>query len=426
MFNKFLTSLLFQIYNLYCKGELFLIYKQIKDKNESEVSFDIAKLKKYLKYWGIKQEITDLPVINKSDIKRHTSALEPKNVYKLFYTGGSTGEPVKIPHSRKRAIIRTASVLFYNKAGGYHSGDRYLFIRSKPKSKLIQFLRNEILFVPNDLSHNNIERIVKIIVFEKVKVLIGYPSVIYEMAIYLDKNPELLSKHTIKSFISNSEPFDEERRDFIKKVLKCKMFDRYSNEENGVIAQQMEYGGEYIVDRYNLYVEVIDPVTLQPVPEGASGKVVITDICSDLIPMIRYDTGDFAIAAKYKNDQLWSIKQIIGRVVDLFYTTSGKPFSPLMLGPFIRIPLTNLGLQIQFQLLQLSRNSFQLNLKATEIDIPWVNIEEVVIGLQSVLGTDALIKIQFVTDIKALSSGKRPLYRNEMTEHEKMLLINQD
>ncbi len=163
------------------------------------------------------------------------------------------------------------------------------------------------------------------------------------MAAYLEKNPELRNKHSIRSFISNSEPFDPERAEYIRQVLQCQVIDRYSNEENGVIAQQRAFGGEYLVDRYNLFVEVVDPITLKPVPEGETGKVLVTDVASDLIPMIRYDTGDFATAAEYRNSQLWSLKQIVGRVVDRFYTTSGKPFSPLMLGPYIRLPLTNLA-----------------------------------------------------------------------------------
>ena len=425
MLNTLITKTVFFSYNLLQKGKLFSIYRKVKQQIESQKEISLSDLSAYLESWGFDKDITKAPILTKADIKKHTLALDTKRVYKYFYTGGSTGEPLKIPHSRQRALLRAASILYYNKAGGYNIGDRYLFIRSKPKPHLLQFFRNEILFVPNDLSPTNIETLVKTLIKKKVRVIIGYPSVIFEVAVYFWEKPELAGKHSIKAFISNSEPFEKDRSEFIRRVLGCKMIDRYSNEENGVIAQQREFGGEYLVDRYNLYVEVVEPVTLKPVMEGETGKVLVTDICSDLIPMVRYDTGDFAVAAKYKNGQLWSIKQIVGRVVDRFFTTSGKPFSPLMLGPYIRLPLTNLGIHVQFQFSQFGKNIYRLQLKAKEADIPPVSLREVKEGLKSVLGQDANIEIVFVDDIKALPSGKRPLYRNEMDPGEKTLLSGQ-
>ena len=422
MLNTLITKTVLFSYNLLQKGKLFSLYRKVKQQIESQKEISLSELSAYMESWGFDKDITKAPILTKADIKKHTLALDTKRVYKYFYTGGSTGEPIKIPHSRQRALLRTASILYYNEIGGYNLGDRYLFIRSKPKSKFFQFLRNEVLFVPNDLSKDRIAKLAKTLIRKKVSVIIGYPSVIYELAVYINQNLSLKKSLSVKAFISNSEPFDEERGRFIKDVLDCKIIDRYSNEENGVIAQQREFGGEYLVDCYNLYVEVVDPVTLKPVAEGETGKVLVTDIYSDLIPMVRYDSGDFAVAAKYKNGQLWSIKQIVGRVVDLFYTTSGKPISPLMLGPYIRLPLTNLGIHIQFQLSQLKINTFHLQLKAKGAAIPHASLNEVKEGLKKVLGQDAIIEIKFVVDIKAQPSGKRPLYRNEISEKEKATL----
>lgn len=427
MLNKCLTKIIIILFNLSTKGLLFKMIHLIEEKNNKcDECNRKNQITIYLAKWGYDNtDLRDIKPMTKADIRRYNLKLDNQKVYKSFYTGGSTGEPLKLPYSKNRTLLRTASILYYNKLGGYNNGDRYLFIRSKPKSKLFQFLRNEILFVPNDLSKSNIEKLARTLVTRRVKVIIGYPSVIYELASYLSDNTLLRNKISIKAFISNSEPFDEERRTFIRSIINCQMIDRYSNEENGVIAQQREYGGEYIVDRFNLYVEVIDPETFLPVNEGELGKVVVTDIYSDLVPMVRYDTGDFAIASKYKNGQLWSIKQIVGRVVDRFYKTSGKPFSPLILGPYIRLPLTNLGIHIQFQLSQLQINTFRLQLKAKEGSIPIESLNKVQEGLISFLGHDAIIELKFVADIKAQASGKRPLYRNEMSAEEKAVQSDQ-
>lgn len=39
-------------------------------------------------------------------------------------------------------------------------------------------------------------------------------------------------------------------------------------------------------------IEVLDPVTLQPVPEGEVGEMVVTSLCKEAVPLLRYRTHD--------------------------------------------------------------------------------------------------------------------------------------
>jgi len=38
--------------------------------------------------------------------------------------------------------------------------------------------------------------------------------------------------------------------------------------------------------------EIIDPKTLEPLPDGAEGELVLTTLCKRAMPMIRYRTRD--------------------------------------------------------------------------------------------------------------------------------------
>jgi len=40
------------------------------------------------------------------------------------------------------------------------------------------------------------------------------------------------------------------------------------------------------------YPEIIDPKTLEPVPDGTEGELVLTTLCKRAMPMIRYRTRD--------------------------------------------------------------------------------------------------------------------------------------
>jgi phenylacetate-CoA ligase len=352
--------------------------------------------------------------MTKGDIRKYTSLLQQKDVSSFVYTGGSTGDPLKVPYSKNRELMRTASIAYFNEIAGYTIGDPFLIIRAKERSKMNQLMRNELLFVPIDISPRKIEEISKRIVDQKISVIIGYPTVIYEMAQVFDANRDLKSSHNVGSIITVSEPIDDLKREFIRSTFGCKMIDRYSNEETGVIAQQREFGGDYIVDKYGVFVELLDQETLQPVKENEIGKVVVTDVYNDLIPVVRYDTGDYAMASEYRDGQLYSIKKIAGRTSEEIFATDGTPVSSLTLGPYIHQPFSEANVTCQFQFAQTAEKRFQFRIKSEKSEKLFKIVEQVKEGVKIILGKDANIEAVFVEKIQALPSGKRPLYKNEM------------
>lgn len=52
--------------------------------------------------------------------------------------------------------------------------------------------------------------------------------------------------------------------------------------------QGMHYWDDY------LYIEIIDPVTCKPVPDGEMGEIVITTLVKEGAPLIRYRTHDLS------------------------------------------------------------------------------------------------------------------------------------
>lgn len=392
------------------------ILKEITEKNDKQEVIEPEKVRQYLKSWGFSPNIQEVQIMTKSDIRSWNEKIDLKKVAKIAFTGGSTGEPLKTYFSKKRAALRMAAVFYYNRKANYFPGDPFLLNRSKDEPGWMKFLKNEEIFVPRDLSDEKIRSIVAYLMREKVKIYIAYPSVAHAVAVWLSENKFIDGKAVklfLESIILSSEPVDSERLQFIKKHFNCGVLDRYANEENGILAHQIQFNGDYIVDRYNFFIEVVHPETLKPTPEGEIGKVLVTDIASDLIPIVRYDTGDFAEVSKRINGEIYSIKKIVGRVVDQFYKTDGTPFNPLTLGPFIRLPLTDLGVNFQFQMAQLDEKVFELRVITHGVNLTNEVINELVSGIQSVVGYDAEVKVNLVKEILARKSGKRPLYVNE-------------
>jgi len=413
MGNKVIPKLTYHGYNCLHGGMLEKIYHQVRVSNTVDRVCNSNKVSDYLERWGFETVLEKNRLMGKQDIKVWVEKVNQDDVHNWVYTGGSYGEPLRVPYSRKRAFIRTATFKYFNEACGYHLGDPFLLIRAKNKSPLLKFLRNENIFIPGDISESKISELVAYLKEKKIRVLMGYPTVMYEIALYLDQNPEEKVGLEVSSLISVSEPLESIKREFIHNIFKCTFIDRYSNEEVGLIAQQKEFGGEYIVNKFGVVTEIVDPDTLEPVKEGEKGKVVVTDICNDLIPVVRYDTGDLAVAHEYKNERLYSIKNIEGRVSEQIRSADGKPVSSLMIGPYIYKPLANEGPVYQYQFAQTGRSSYEFRIKAEPGKLNEAVLKEIEEGLQKVLGKEADIRIRFVEDIKPLPSGKRPIYKNE-------------
>ncbi|RKT44651.1 phenylacetate--CoA ligase family protein [Thiocapsa rosea] len=92
------------------------------------------------------------------------------------------------------------------------------------------------------------------------------------------------------------EPWTEDMRREIEDQLDIAAFNNYGLSEvigPGVSGECPERTGMHIQEDHFL-VECLDPETLEPVPEGEPGELVITTLTREAMPLIRYRTRDIA------------------------------------------------------------------------------------------------------------------------------------
>ncbi len=98
----------------------------------------------------------------------------------------------------------------------------------------------------------------------------------------------------LKAGVFGAEPWTENMRREIEDKLKIKAIDIYGLSEvmgPGVASECLVQEGLHISEDH-FYPEIIDPETLEVLPEGSMGELVFTTLTKEGLPLIRYRTRD--------------------------------------------------------------------------------------------------------------------------------------
>jgi phenylacetate-CoA ligase len=120
------------------------------------------------------------------------------------------------------------------------------------------------------------------------------PSYAVFLASELKNHGVDVSDLNLKFGVFGAEPWSEEMRQRIEESLHIKAYDIYGLSEimgPAVAMECTEQNGKHIWEDHFI-AEIIDPVTLAPLPEGETGELVITTITKTGMPLIRYRTRD--------------------------------------------------------------------------------------------------------------------------------------
>lgn len=120
----------------------------------------------------------------------------------------------------------------------------------------------------------------------------SYALLIADTAIEMGYDPA--TEFKISAVICGAEPASENMRQEIADKLGVQYCDVYGLSEimgPGVAMECAERGGLHIAED-QFYCEIIDPETLEVLPDGEWGELVITTLTRECTPLIRYRTRD--------------------------------------------------------------------------------------------------------------------------------------
>lgn len=349
----------------------------------------------------------DFPVVNKMFLIKNTASCSAKGNYStpihISSTSGSTGIPFNVVQDFKKRNRTIADLKVFGEMCEYPSHERMIFFRvisSKLHRTKEQEEKDNIYYIDcSNLGDMHLEEMKQIILEKEPRTILGYSSVLIELAKYIKRTGIPHGGFSMKSILTGGEGLSDEDRHLLESVFGCTVYRRYSDMEMGILGQDTGGGSAYVLNWGSYYFECLKMDSDKPAESGEVGRIVVTDLFNYAFPMIRYDTGDIGVMEYGNTGEFPQLKEIYGRVRDCVYTVDGTLLSPA------KISVMMWGIEgiKQWQFIQEDKNLYTLKLNSERPVLQQEYIEK----FRSILGNKAQIQIELVDEIPIMASNKR-------------------
>ncbi|HZK38146.1 MAG TPA: phenylacetate--CoA ligase [Clostridia bacterium] len=367
-------------------------------------------------------DLTRLPFTTKQDLRDNYPyglfAKPLSQIVRIHASSGTTGKPTVVGYSRNDITIWAEIVA------------RSMVCAGADSNSIVQVSYGYGLFTGGlglhygserlgasviPMSGGNTEKQIMLMKDFGATILCCTPSYAIYLAEAIEEMKIDLSDLSLKAGILGAEPWSEGMRTTIEEKLNIKAYDIYGLSEimGPGIAMECECQNGLHIWEEHFIPEIIDPITLEPLPYGEKGELVFTTITKEGLPLLRYRTKDITKLTEEKcqcGRTHVRMEKISGRTDDMLIIRGVNVFPSqvesvlLEIGevePHYQLIVTRDGsLDVLEILVELSEKSFSDKISILEA------LERKIKGkIHSVLGISA--KIRFV-EPKAIprSEGK--------------------
>ena len=246
-------------------------------------------------------DIRKLPFTTKKDLRDNypfgLQAAPQSQIIRIHASSGTTGNPTIVGYTRKDIGIWSECMARCLTAYGVTHDDIFsvsygygLFTGGLGAHNGVEKIGASV--VPT--STGNTEKHVKLIRDLGITGIACTPSYALYLAETMDKMGITKDEISLKIGAFGAEPWTEQMRTEIQKRLGLKGYNLYGLSEimgPSVSYECQEQHGSHICEDH-FYPEIIDPVTLEPLPNGQTGELVFTTLTKEGMPVLRYRTRD--------------------------------------------------------------------------------------------------------------------------------------
>lgn len=246
-------------------------------------------------------DIVKLPFTTKQDLRDNypygLMAAPKSEVVRVHASSGTTGNPTIVGYTRKDLAIWSEVMSRCLSAYGVTREDTFsvsygygLFTGGLGAHYGVENLGATVI----PASTGNTEKHVRLIRDLKITGIACTPSYALYLAETVDKMGINKNDLSLRIGAFGAEPWTEHMRQEIQERLGLKGYNLYGLSEimgPGVSCECEAQLGSHIHEDH-FYPEIIDPVTLEPLPIGEQGELVFTTLTKEGMPLLRYRTKD--------------------------------------------------------------------------------------------------------------------------------------
>jgi phenylacetate-CoA ligase len=376
---------------------------------------------KFYAQFKLKVGISGFPLVNKNGIRAKLddflSDAIPESDRIPVITSGSTGTPFKSYQDKSKKQRNSADTIYFASLAGFSIGEKLYYLKIwsdyNKKSRKLQWVQNIVPIDVLNLKQNSKDVIEQLNRNKGSFCMLGYSSAYETLVAAIREMPNLRRKWKIKSILTMSESLPDGIKEEGEALFGCPVLSRYSNIENGIIAQQtLNEQRFFIINEASFYVEIFDSQEERLLPYGNLGRIVVTDFYNKAMPLIRYDTGDLGIMdVKVINGVKQQVlTKIEGRKLDQIYNTKGELISSYI----VYKNMWNYTEIQQYQIVQKDKNKYVFKIS---INGEFERESQLKDEFLKYLGYDADFTIEYVKEIPLLASGKRRKVVNEWKKY---------
>lgn len=277
------------------------------------------------------KDIRKIPFTTREDLLANYPygllAVPREKIVRVHTSSGTTGKPKAIFFSIKD-INRSAELIA-----------RCLTMTGMKKGDVLQNMMTYGLFTGALVMHYGAEKIGAMVIpagpgnterqialmkdFGTTAIHLTPSYALYLAGVIEGKGIDPRKDLSLKRAYMGAEPYSEETRKKIERIYGIDVFNSYGLSEMngpGVAFECPEKNGMHLWED-NFIMEIIDPKTGEQLPEGEEGELVLTTLCREAMPILRYRTKDITrmIRGKCRCGRAHrKIARITGRADDMF------------------------------------------------------------------------------------------------------------
>ncbi|MEA5090613.1 phenylacetate--CoA ligase [Solidesulfovibrio sp.] len=246
-------------------------------------------------------DLRRLPFTTKADLREAYPyglfAVPLRDVVRLHASSGTSGKPVVAGYTRND--VKTWSRLV----------GRVLVAAGAGRDDVVQIALGYGLFTGGIGFHYGAEAVgaavipassggtrrqIAIMQDYRTTVFVATPSYALHLAETIEAMDVNVNSLSLRFGLFGAETWTEAMRAAIEDRLKLTATDNYGLSEimgPGVAGECLEKAGMHVSEDH-FFIEIVDPATGEPLPDGEEGELVVTTLTKEAFPMIRFRTGD--------------------------------------------------------------------------------------------------------------------------------------